>query len=199
MRDVRVLFFGDSYTAGVGDATGLGWTGRLAAVAAAEGLPVTGYPLGVRGETSIQVAARWRAEARVRMLAPADHRLVLCVGANDVAPGEDGGRRVASVATVAAVAQLLDDARGLELPCLLVGPPPAGDVRQRERAVALAGGLASACAARSVPFADVTAALASSAVWRRECMAGDGAHPGSGGYAELAALVRDAGWLRFVA
>ena len=37
----------------------LGWVGRVVAASFAAGTPVTAYNLGVRGETSVQVASRW--------------------------------------------------------------------------------------------------------------------------------------------
>ena len=44
--DRRVLFFGDSIVAGVGDPEGRGWVGRVVAASFASGLPLTAYPLG---------------------------------------------------------------------------------------------------------------------------------------------------------
>jgi len=74
MVDQRVLFFGDSHAAGIGDPEGKGWVGRVVAESFRLGHPLMAYNLGVRGETSEQVAARWHAEALPR-LAPAarDH------------------------------------------------------------------------------------------------------------------------------
>jgi hypothetical protein len=47
MADRRILFFGDSLVAGVGDPSGDGWVGRVVAASCAAGLPVTAYNLGV--------------------------------------------------------------------------------------------------------------------------------------------------------
>ena len=38
-RDRRVLFFGDSFVAGVGDPTGLGWVGRWWRLRMRAGIP----------------------------------------------------------------------------------------------------------------------------------------------------------------
>jgi acyl-CoA thioesterase-1 len=48
-----------------------------------------------------------------------------------------------------------------------------------------------------VPHVAVLASLLAGTAWMREVAAGDGAHPGAAGYAELAALVRPAwdGWI----
>ena len=58
MTDLRVVFVGDSFVAGVGDPEGRGWVGRVVAAAHAAGLPLTAYNLGVRRETSADVLAR---------------------------------------------------------------------------------------------------------------------------------------------
>jgi acyl-CoA thioesterase-1 len=65
--DRRVLFFGDSLVAGVSDPMGLGWVGRVVAASFAAGTPLTAYNLGVRAETSVQLASRWRQETGPRL------------------------------------------------------------------------------------------------------------------------------------
>ncbi|HVF80110.1 MAG TPA: hypothetical protein VNA28_17585, partial [Solirubrobacteraceae bacterium] len=49
--------------------------------------------------------------------------------------------------------------------------------------------------ALGVPFVETSAALAKGRCWRSEAAAGDGAHPGAGGYAELAEIVLKGGFL----
>lgn len=83
MVDRRVLFFGDSHVAGVDDPEGRGWVGRVVVESYRLGLPLTAYNPGVRGETSQQVAARWRAGALSRLTPAAEGRVVLSFGAND--------------------------------------------------------------------------------------------------------------------
>ncbi len=90
----RLLFFGDSLVAGVGDPTGRGWVGRVVAASFGLGFPLTAYNLGVRAETSEQVAARWRSEALPRLTAVTDARIILSFGANDTTI-EQGRLRVA--------------------------------------------------------------------------------------------------------
>jgi lysophospholipase L1-like esterase len=192
--DRRVLFFGDSFVAGVGDPAGQGWVGRVAAASFAAGLPLTAYNLGVRRETSLDVAARWRAEARPRMRVPASYGVVCSFGVNDTS--DDGGRvRVEPGLAVDALGRVLDEAAQLGLAALVVGPAPSGDSAQDERSRALADSFAAVAARRGVPFVAVLDALCASATWAAEAAAGDGTHPGAGGYAELAELVLAAGWL----
>src|SRR4051794_2907808 len=94
MDDLRLLCFGDSFTAGVGDPRGQGWVGRVAEAAFAAGRPLSAYALGVRRETSVEVAVRWRFEATPRLAREADCRVVFAVGANDTTI-ENGVPRVA--------------------------------------------------------------------------------------------------------
>jgi lysophospholipase L1-like esterase len=51
MTDLRVCFLGDSLTFGQGDESGRGWPGRVVLNARAAGVNLTGYNLGVRGDT----------------------------------------------------------------------------------------------------------------------------------------------------
>jgi acyl-CoA thioesterase-1 len=56
--DIRICFIGDSYVHGTGDDDCLGWAGRLCAAARRAGHNVTYYNLGVRRETSADIACR---------------------------------------------------------------------------------------------------------------------------------------------
>src|SRR5690349_1168611 len=143
IHDLRVLFFGDSFVAGTGDPEARGWVGRIAA-----GLPMSAYNLGVRRETSVQVAARWRAEALPRIAHGADTRVVFSFGAND-ATVEECRVRVEPVDTVRALRAALDGAAELGLPAFVVGPPPVADPGHADRIEALSALLARAC---DVPY-----------------------------------------------
>jgi len=189
----RVLFFGDSFVAGAGDPTGLGWVGRVVAASHAVGVPLTAYPLGVRGQSSVQVAARWRAEAQPRLDRTCDCRAVFSLGTNDDA------QAIAPEHSVHILESTLDEAAALDLGTFVVGPPPVGDARRDDRLAALSTAFADVAAGRGVPFVSVIEALRAAQPWTREVAAGDGAHPGAGGYEELARLVLGAGfvgWLR---
>ncbi|WP_366929047.1 GDSL-type esterase/lipase family protein [Gordonia sp. (in: high G+C Gram-positive bacteria)] len=102
MPDLRVCFFGDSFVAGLGDSTGLGWVGRVSVAARAAGHRLTSYNLGVRRETSVQVVGRIPVEAPPRLLDAEDARLVLSFGVNDTTE-VDGRARVSLDETVRAV------------------------------------------------------------------------------------------------
>lgn len=186
--DLRVCFLGDSLTAGVGDPSGAGWVGPVAAAAHAAGHALTAYHLGVRRDTTLDVARRWRQEAEVRLVDGDVHAVALAVGTNDVTL-EGGCRRVARELSLEALGGMLDDARDRGWAALVVGPPPAADDGHHRRAADLAAGMAQVCRSHDVPFFDPGPALAHDPVWRGEVVAGDGHHPSTAGYARLAAVL----------
>ncbi len=198
MDDLRLLCFGDSFVAGVGDPRGQGWVGRVVEAAHAAGRALMAYNLGVRRETSVEVAVRWRFEAMPRLFAGADCRVVFAVGANDTTD-ENGTARVTPDRSRMALEKMVDQAASLGLPAAVAGPPPAGDAEQQARVVALSDAFAEVCAARNVPYWPVAETLIASRTWLEEAAAGDGAHPAAGGYDLLAQTLLDAGlrdWLR---
>lgn len=197
MDDLRLLCFGDSFVAGLGDPHGRGWVGRVVEAAHAAGRPLTAYNLGVRRETSVEVAVRWRFEAMPRLFAGADCRVIFAVGANDTTV-EHGTARVAPDRSCMALDKMLDQAAEVGLSAAVAGPPPAGDAEQQERAVALSDAFAEVCAARGVPFWPVHEALLASSTWLDEAAAGDGAHPAAGGYDLLARTLLESGLLTWL-
>ena len=190
---MRICFFGDSFVNGTGDDDALGWVGRIVSQARQGGRDVTAYNLGVRRDTSADIAARWQAEARVRLPADCDSRLVFSFGANDCASnGVDGGPRVGGAESLAHAEAILGTAQRW-LPTLMVGPGiVAEDARANARIASLSTELARLCTRMGVPYLEIAPTLAASPVWTREALAGDGAHPNRGGYALVADLV--SGW-----
>jgi len=192
-HDRRVAFIGDSLVAGVGDPTGMGWVGRVVAASFGLGLPLTAYNLGVRRETSEQVAARWRSETEPRLLPDTDARVVLSFGANDTTI-ENGQLRVSPERSCAALATILQDAASLARPVLMIGPAPVDDPEQNARIRSLTGAFADVCEQAGVAFVSVVEPLLASRVWMTQVAADDGAHPAVEGYEVLSDLVIAAGW-----
>lgn len=189
------MFFGDSHTVGVGDEEGLGWTGRVFAAAMDAGIPTTSYNLGVGGETSADVASRWRAEARPRLpRAEGDARVVLAFGVNDVTL-DDRNRRCSQEQSLLSLEEVLLGAQGLGLRRFVVGPAPIDDDAANDRIAELSYAYRMLCARHRVPFVPLVDELRDNEVWRGSIAAGDGSHPGAAGYAEIARLVLAAGWL----
>lgn len=187
MPDIRICFVGDSFTQGTGDETYLGWPGRVSAAARARGHTLTAYNLGIRRETTADIMARWRAEVTPRLAPGVDGRIVFSFGAND-ATLEDGAWRVPPDASAANARAIISEAKA-SYPVLVVGPPPAPEGDKTARHTELAERYAEVCRELDVPFLDIVEAIRPVDAWWREVAAGDGIHPGSGGYASLAALV----------
>ncbi|MGW2395170.1 GDSL-type esterase/lipase family protein [Kitasatospora sp. NPDC001664] len=192
-QQLRVCFIGDSFVQGIGDPAYQGWVGR---VLAAAGPDVTAFNLGIRRDTSDDVLARVWTEFSPRSASGSDHRLVVSFGSNDTVL-EDGAPRVAPARTLANLTALLTEAAERSIAVLVVGPPPValyGD-EHLGRLLDLADAQAEVCASRGVPFIPLTAALATDLAWNAEALAGDGAHPGTGGYTRAAQVVLDGGFL----
>lgn len=189
MPDVRICFFGDSFTAGIGDPDCLGWTGRVcrSALARDPSLELTAYNLGVRRDTSRDIADRWETELAPRLPACVDARLVFSFGTNDMTV--EGRRlRVSPESSVRNAGDILSAA--LELcPVLMIGPAPVADSEHNGRIRDLSARYARLCDELGVPYLDAAGALLAEGTWAREAAAGDGAHPGVGGYSQLALLV----------
>ncbi|MFT4934190.1 MAG: acyl-CoA thioesterase-1 [Pseudoalteromonas distincta] len=180
---MRILAFGDSYVAGVGDPAHQGWLGR-----ALTGRPeVTLYNLGVRGDTSADVLARWSDEAQARLSPAEPCGLVFAFGRND-ANGVEGRPRLTAAQSLKNAHQLLTEGatRGA---VLMIGPPPAEEPALAARLEDLNEAFKALCARLRVPYIDVLRPLAVSGTWLAEAQAGDGAHPGAAGYQQMAELV----------
>jgi lysophospholipase L1-like esterase len=180
---VRLIAFGDSMVAGAGDPEHLGWIGR----ALLGRRSVTLYNLGVRRETSSDIAARWRAEATPRFTDEEPMRIVFSFGANDCHP-QNGAPRVPQAQSLKNAQAMLTGAGPL-CPVLMVGPPPMADPGVSARLEALNENLKVLAARLKVPFIDVFQPLEADGLWRAEQLAWDGAHPGAAGYQRMADLV----------
>ncbi len=185
--DLRICFVGDSFVNGTGDSECLGWTGRVCAALIEQGHGVTHYNLGVRRETSSDIAARWRQEVTARLAHGSEARLVFSFGVNDTMP-QGRGSRVSYTDSLANTESILRSARAVAA-TFMVGPPPTADERQNIAIVKLAQGIQVVCGSVGVPFLDAFIPLHKSTIWMDEVRAGDGAHPSAAGYAKFAQLV----------
>jgi lysophospholipase L1-like esterase len=185
---IRICFFGDSFVNGTGDDDGLGWVGRLVSRARRAGRDVTSYNLGIRRDTSADIAARWEEEARRRLPAGCDARLLFSFGANDCTEDEAGRARLPLETTLAHAEKMLRDAAMLA-PVLMIGPFLPGEPRVEARIDRLCGEMRGLSAGLRIPYIEARGFIASCAVFRREADAGDGAHPNRGGYEALADFI----------
>ena len=180
---MRILAFGDSFVAGAGDPDHLGWIGR-----ALQGRrEITLYNLGVRRETSADIAARWRTEALPRLVDHEPMRILFSFGCNDCNT-EDGALRVPAARSLLNARAMLTEAARLA-PVLMVGQPPTAEPDVAVRAEELNEHLKVLAVRLQAPFIDVFRPLAADGLWIREAAEWDGAHPGAAGYQRMADLV----------
>jgi lysophospholipase L1-like esterase len=177
-RDAAICFIGDSLVAGYGDPKALGWVGRVVSRSQHPDLDLTAYNLGVRGQDSGDVLARWRGECMPRWSGRAERRLVVSMGINDLR------RDLTTARSRLNLANILDDASAKGIPTFVVGPTPTLDAGLNPRIDALAQAQADDC----------YRPLAAHEQWLADLAAGDGGHPGQAGYGLVAWLVLHGGW-----
>jgi lysophospholipase L1-like esterase len=191
---MRICFVGDSFVNGTGDPDCLGWAGRVCAIANQQGHDITYYNLGVRRQTSTDIASRWIEEVSCRLPEGCAGRVVFSFGVNDTTL-EEGHPRVALDESLKNVRRILSSAKQL-FPILMVGPAPVASEEQNARIAYLSEQFASVSQALEVPYLDVFTPLKGSETWINEAAANDGAHPRSAGYSEFACLVQNwSSWL----
>ena len=186
MSDIRICFFGDSFVNGTGDPAYLGWSGRVCAATAASH-SLTYYNLGIRGDTSEQIEARWQNEADLRFAVDCEPRLVFSFGVNDNCI-EAGRLRVGAKQSITCARRILTQAQA-RYPTLFVGPPPIEDEMVNDRTVVTSMAYAALCDELAIPYLETYQPLRQNPVWMREVTLTDGAHPGAAGYEAFAQLV----------
>ena len=192
---MRICFFGDSFVNGTGDDEALGWPGRLVAAARHRGLDVSFYNLGIRRDTSDDIAARWQDEARRRLPDGCNPRLAFSFGTNDCAAADIGEARVPLARSLNNAEEILTAARSFAPTRMIGPPPPLRDAVANGRLAALSREIAELCARLDLPFLETATFVGQCEPWRREVAAGDGAHPNKLGYAALTQYI--AAWPAF--
>jgi len=185
---MRICFIGDSFVNGTGDNACLGWPGRICANVRQQGRDVTIYNLGIRRDTSADIKRRWLREAKARLPAEYDGRLIFSFGLNDCAYDSHGSIRVSPADSFENARDILTEA-STWLPTLFIGPPPTIDPELNRRVKGISDCLDRICEDLSIPFLPIWDHLFASAIWLKEAEAGDGIHPNSDGYELLTNLV----------
>ncbi|SEE99518.1 GDSL-type esterase/lipase family protein [Ruania alba] len=181
----RICVIGDELVAGVGDARGLGWTGRVAARTRSDEV-LEYYPLPVPNETTTALSARWETECN-RRFGPGENRLVVAPGSADLRHGVTLARSRLNLANV------LDDASARQIPTFVLGPPPRTDTDAAAQAE-LSTAFSDVCSRRGVPYVETYAPLADHEQWLADLASSGGTHPEQAGYGLLTWLVLHNGW-----
>lgn len=183
-----ICFIGDSLTQGIGDHRALGWVGRLAqdsfAKDPARPRQLTVYNLGLRGDSSLCIAKRWREDTDRRRRPGEDMAFVFSFGAADgkfKVPGEESLRHSRQILTTAASLGRT----------LYIAPSPAFDPVWSAHIRQLGQTLCGICDEIGVPTFDFYAPLSRQTSYMASLEA-DGIHPDAAGYDAMAQLLR--GW-----
>lgn len=183
-----LCFLGDSTVQGIGDVLALGWVGRLAQASFAKDPSLaaahTLCNLGLRGDSSLRVAARWQEETARRQRPGEDLALVFSFGA------ADRPQQVPLPEAVAAVRDMLRRAKALGR-TLFIAPPPSSDPAWAAGNRVLGQALLAVCDELDVPGFDLFTPLSGSPRYMASLAAGDTIHPDAEGYAEIARLLAD--------
>jgi lysophospholipase L1-like esterase len=155
----------------------------------AAGIDLTAYNLGVRRDTSRDVLARWEQECAARFRFNCAKYVVFSFGTNDTKI-EEGSLRIQKEESRANFRTILRQANRM-YHTLVVGPVPVGDAAQNERVLQLCAAYAEESVALGISYLPVAQRLLMSTRWLEEVRNNDGSHPGSAGYAALAAMVLD--------
>ncbi|SOB59834.1 Lipolytic protein G-D-S-L family [Pseudodesulfovibrio profundus] len=174
-----ITYFGDSLTLGVGDDKGIGWAGRVTAGVRETGVDATGYNLGVRKDTSVNIQHRWKPEAMLRRMPGTPFKLVFSFGVADVMNGVSSEESLAGAVATLSQAKAMGDV-------LLIGPTPVNDTAKREAITTLSRMQEGLAKRLEIPFVATVDAMHRSFVYGQALNDGDGVHPTGLGYADLA-------------
>ncbi len=192
----KVCFIGDGTTFGCGDETLLGWPGRLCSRVRRGRSEFACYNLGIRLETSSDIAVRWQTEAGPRL--GNGGALVFQFGLNDMAAVESRGIRVPMTESLASAEAIISEASAWR-PTLWISPLPVlpechpmhsnkNSVfhYRNDRIAGLNEAYADLAEKLGVPYLDLYQRLAFEREWEEALVRGDGVHPDGEGYALVA-------------
>lgn len=202
MKFDRIFCFGDSITLGCNDSLGLGWPGRLCSELTHDEYSVATYNLGINGDTSVDIAARWRAEADARSR-NAIGLMLFAFGFNDAAQTNGNQVQVDLATSLATAHELLTEARSISR-ILWIGPTPLDESVNPMQTEFDCWNMFNANLARyDAAYADLAVDLGldylrlfpeflASPRYQAALVAGDKVHPGDDGYAMIAEAI--SGW-----
>lgn len=190
MTAIRLCVIGDELVAGLGDARGLGWLGR---VLARTQLPADFqvFPLAVPSETTTALNERWERECSLRYSTDTANFLIIQIGKADLEAG------VSTARTRLNLANILDLCTQHGIRPLVIGPPPlrAYDLRKLRD---ISQAAAEVCERREIPFIDTFKPLLKHGQWHDDLSISPTQMPSQAGYGLLAWIVLHCGWYQWI-
>lgn len=203
MKPIRICFVGDSVTTGTGDPGSLGWPGRLSAAEnQANGHDVSCYNLGIRAETSRMIRQRWMSECAPRLPDHVPAGITFMFGLNDSA--DDNGKRRLTPD------ESLENARAMLGPAadrwkvLWLGPTPVRAdnpiIRSgknvsyqffNDRVSELSAAFEGLAKELGISYLNFHQILTDNDIFQASLLAGDGVHPTSEGYSQMADILEN--------
>jgi len=186
LNHTRLVIVGDELVAGAGDPRGQGWVGRVLARTEPPG-SATPYVLAVPGETTTALSERWQREALLRFQPDGPNRLVIGLGWADLDAGISINRARLSLANI------LNEAADLQIPTMVVGPPPRRP-EEHDQLAEYSRAFAEATTRRGSPYIETLNQLANHEQWIADMQASGYTWPGQYGYGLIAWLVFNSPW-----
>ena len=205
----RIFCLGDSITLGCNDSLGLGWPGRLCRDLIHNGRSPAVYNLGINGDTSRDIAQRWRSEIDARSR-DAGGLLFFAFGFNDAARPANGELQVELDASIEGARQMMLEAKSVS-EVLWIGPTPLDESVNPLRTEFETWHMYNAEIARydsayaglaqeiGVDYLRLFPEFMKSSRYLAALNAGDKIHPGDDGYAMIAeGIAAWDSWLRYL-
>lgn len=204
----RIFCLGDSITLGCNDSLGLGWPGRLGRDLVHKKRSLAVYNLGINGDTSLDIARRWRGEVTARSR-NAGGLILFAFGFNDASRPANGELQVELDESIAVAGELLLEAKSTS-EVLWIGPTPLDESVNPLRTEfetwysynAEIGRYDAAYAELAqeigIDYLRLFPEFLNSPRYLAALNSGDGVHPGDDGYAMIAECIAGwDSWLRF--
>lgn len=196
----RIVFIGDSIVHGVGDNANLGgWPGRLLRAEQRLEMAFTFYNLGIRSDTSDDIAKRWLSESTARLPPSIPSIYVFSFGLNDATSINDDVR-VPLERSLENARMMLNAAKS-RARVLWIGPTPIdetsqpvttsiGTMQTKSNTVTHAynEGYKILADELQIPYLDLFTHFNEQTAWEEFLF--DGVHPNASGYDAIASLVQ---------
>lgn len=195
----RAVFIGDSIMYGVGDTANLGgWPARLLRSQKMLDVSFTLYNLGVRSDTTEEIANRWLSESEARLPDSIPSIFVFCFGINDATRVNDE-LRVPLERSLENARKIMSEAKNRSR-VLWISPTPIkdssqptttslGSIQAKSNSVTAAynQGYKSLAEELSIDYLDLFSYFIGHETW--EDLLFDGVHPNASGYDAIASQV----------